>query len=450
MSVAQVFRDILARAKLRVCDRILYSSLLRSGYVLVLVARAQWLSRQRSEKLLLLSTAYRRCPPNALRRVLERMLSPWLDDIEHATIWREEKIGVARYRSYLASNVLTKSLLLKQPGPNGEKGALYVSFEYNWARLLKHVAVEKLLADYLLVLSSTNSPTSYEMVWALANSSPHPLLLQISNPLDHTLYRRFGRNLVVLPIMASDWINPGYYDPKPHADREIDILVVARWSRQKRHWLLFQALQRMRRDLRVVLIGQDDPPRTASHIREEARLFGVANQIEVISNVAPQVVSQYQCNSRTSVIPTAREGACVVVAEALFANTPVAMMENAYIGTKAYINPRTGVLLRRHSMAWQLSKLIEESYSYAPREWADAQGIDCFRSSAKLNEILREYCVSKHLPWTRDITPLCMRPDPVYVDRADAGGLMDGYEYLRQHYHLEFGEYRTNRTETRP
>ena len=73
------------------------------------------------DELLTLAQSYRRWPS----RSLERRLAPWLTP-ERAAIWREKRIGWTRYREQLTSKTLTKSLVLKAPGGDGEKGVLYV------------------------------------------------------------------------------------------------------------------------------------------------------------------------------------------------------------------------------------------------------------------------------------------------------------------------------------
>jgi hypothetical protein len=60
--------------------------------------------------------------------------------------------------------------------------------------------------------------------------------------------------------------------------------MVANFSLFKRHWLLFRALRRMRRDLRVTLIGIPLPGRGERELRAEARAFGVAQDLEILTN----------------------------------------------------------------------------------------------------------------------------------------------------------------------
>jgi glycosyltransferase involved in cell wall biosynthesis len=379
-------------------------------------------------RLLLRATAYRRSSPGVLRQRLGTQLSPWLEP-PRADIWRKKKIGWKRLQHEFTSKALDKSIILKFPTVDGEKGVLYVSFEYNWLRLIEHYDLPRILQQYFLVVASSSSPPDFPLHWMLAHIGPDPVFLQISNPSDIEMHQRFRHNIRPLPIMASDWINPDFYQPRPQHQREIDILMVAGWSLLKRHWLLFAALRKMRRNLRVVLIGQDSEGRTADDVWHEARAFGVANRIEIIRDATIEMVTEQQCNSKASVVLSAREGSSVVVTESFFANAPVAMTFNAHIGSRAYINRQTGVLLRSETMAAQLSELIEQSASYSPRAWAIAN-VTCSHSTKTLNSLLREYCSERRIPWTQDIAHLCWHPDPTYVNDADAARMKQAYEDL--------------------
>ncbi len=245
----------LLPARLRIADALRNS---RSVWQLSAVASLakSFVASAPEHRLLLRAIAYRRASPGFVRERLESQLSPWLE-APRADVWRKGKIGWKRFEHDLASKTLNRSVILKSPAADGEKGVLYVSFEHNWLRLIEHYDLPRLLQEYFLVCASSSSPPDFPTHWALAHIGPDPVFVQISNLSDMEIHQRFRHNIRPLPIMASDWINPGFYQPRPHHQREIDILMVAGWSRLKRHWLLFRALRKMRRDLRVVLIGQD-------------------------------------------------------------------------------------------------------------------------------------------------------------------------------------------------
>lgn len=430
-SLATDIQHLLILEHARIAD-----GLRNSRAIWELSAVASWfqsfLTRSPERKLLHCATAYRRTGVGFLRKRLEARLSPWVQP-PRADTWRKRKIGWKRLQEHLVSEALDKSLILKSPTADGEKGVLYLSFEYNWLRLIGNRDLPKFLGEYLLVIASSSSPPDFASHWALAHIGPDPVFLQISHPSDSEVHQRLRHNIRPLPIMASDWIDPSFYQPRPHRKREIDILMVAGWSRVKRHWLLFRALRSMRRDLRVVLIGQDSEGRTANDVWREAKAFGVARQIEMIRDATIGLVTECQCNSKTSIVLSAREGSSVVVTESFFADTPVAMMHRAHVGSRAYINRQTGVLLKPRTMAVQLREFIDRSDSYNPRAWAIAR-ITCFHSTSKLNTLLREYCLEAKLPWTRDIVPMCWRPNPAYVRRADAAQMMQAYQGLYERH----------------
>jgi glycosyltransferase involved in cell wall biosynthesis len=248
-------------------------------------------------------------------------------------------------------------------------------------------------------------------------------------------YRMLDLVIEPIPLMASDWIDPRDYTPQPHDEREIDIVMVANWSRFKRHWLLFEALREMPQDLRVVLVGRNAPGRSERDIRNEAAAFGAPQAIEYHTNIPIDHVMALQANARISLVFSHREGSCVAVAESLFADTPVGMMEDGHVGAKSYINSRTGVLFRRPGLARQLSAFLERSGSFASREWAEGT-ISCFRSAERLNAILRNHSHSRGLPWTRDAVPFCRRYVPVYTNSSDEARLAPAIEALQRRHGL--------------
>src|SRR5262245_12061690 len=326
-----------------------------------------------AQRLDALFRACRLTRSSAARRLLRVQLEPYLIGPK-TDLARRARVGWARYYGSFgrigSQKDLTTSLVLKAPGPGGEKGVLYSSFEYNWMRLLAHHDAAAVLRDYYLVGATSGARNDYAAMAAFSGLSDDPLFIGVSNLADLEPLRILRPVIEPLPIMASDWVNPDHFVPKPHRQRTIDILMVAAWSELKRHWLLFEALRDMPRNLRVVLVGRNDVGRTEREIRAEARAFGAYQDLELHTNLEIDQVYALQCNARISTIFTKREGSCVAVPESLSAGTPVAMMEEAYIGSKAYINNRTGILVRRSGLAQQLQRFLEESERFTPREWA--------------------------------------------------------------------------------
>jgi glycosyltransferase involved in cell wall biosynthesis len=370
-----------------------------------------------------------------VRALLERQFRPLLT-LPRAEVWRQLEPGLARYYAGfggLQKRDLTTSVLLKAPGPNGEKGVLYCSFEYNWIRLAKHHDARAFFSRYLLVGQSSGSPPDFAPAGYLAGLSDDPVFIGVSNHADTAMLDLASPVVRPIDLMACDWVEPEAFTPQPKDSRSIDIIMVANWLRLKRHWLLFEALSRLPKSLRVVLIGRNADRRTEAHMRQEARAFGARQDLEIHTNVEHHRVRELLCDARISLLFSYREGSCVAPVESMFADTPVGMMHGAHVGSAAYINEATGVLLRRRGLARQLAMFLERSAGYDARAWA-LQHVSCHQSSSRLNEVLRDYALGAGQPWTQDIAPLCWRYVPSYVRAEDEARLAPAVDDLeRQH-----------------
>lgn len=388
--------------------------------------------------------AVKRARSPLLRAAVRSRMRPLIEDPERGG-WRAHRVGWQRFFGDFgnigAKRDLTSNVILKEPGPNGELGVLYCAFEYNMVRLMAYADLERLGREYLIVSESSYSPTDPAPYASWAGAAPHPVFLTMSNVSDGPLHAMLAPAVRSLPFMACDLTDPALFTPLPPAERDIDVLMVANWLSLKRHWLLFEALRRLPRDLRVVLIGRNAPPRTERTLRDEARAFGVRQELEILTNVPIDQVAAAQCRARVSPLLTDREGSCVSVAESLFADTPVVMMADAHVGSRAHINPRTGRIATRRTLWRHLAELMERPDSVSPRAWA-MEHITAERTSVRLNAILRDYCVEQGLPWTQDIAPVCRRYVPQHLRAEDAERLAGAPARFAERYGIEVVQFR--------
>lgn len=428
-----VLDDLKRRTLARLSGRVLGNDAIADVAGHAALGRAA-LARHDATRLQRLLEACRWTHRDRARQAIRRLLEPYLTGPARL-VARAERVGWDRYFGGFADigkeRDLSTSLVLKAPKPNGEKGVLYCSFEYNWLRLVANHDARAILDEYYVVGQSSWSPIDYAPIAAFAGLSSDPLFVGISNQVDMEQIALWRPVAEPLPILASDWIDPTTFVPKPHAERTIDILMVANYSRVKRHWLLFEALAKLPRHFRVVFAGRNAPDRTEKELREEARAFGVKQELEFYTNIEIDEIAALQCDARISCVFSQREGSCVAVTESLFAGSPVAMMEEAHVGSKAYINYWTGELMRREGLAARLERFHAESERYAPREWALAN-ISCTMTSQRLNDRLRKWARATGRPWTQDIAPLRWRYVPVYVSAADEARLAPAVEELKR------------------
>jgi glycosyltransferase involved in cell wall biosynthesis len=318
-------------------------------------------------------------------------------------------------------------------GPR-EPGVLFSVFEFEWLKLLRHCDLREFARRYTLVLAPSSSP--YNLVnYVFPAAYKAPLFSLINHAEDLEIIPRIGPNYRMVPLYTSHWVNPALYHPQPRAERDIDLIMVAAFGKVKRHHALFRAIRKMPRSLRILLIGQNQEGRTADTIRAEARHYGVEDRFELLSNAPHEQVIEALGRARVSVLLSRREGSAVVVAESLFADTPTALLHDAYNGSRAFINEHTGRFLYDRALDAQLMNFLDGAERFSARRWAE-ENISCHRSSAQLNEILRRHALAAEQEWTRDIAPLCWRPYPRLVDPEDERRLEGERRSLRERFGL--------------
>lgn len=417
-------------------DRIRYSECIWRTTARLGRVRAA-LAGSKAARLGHLARAYRAALAGGCPEQLETLLRPWVENPDRAGIWREQRIGWHALARNGVSNRVTKGLVLKAPGPGGERGVMLLSFEYNWLAALVARERGELLQRYTLLCATAWSPPAFTAVWAFAHLPGADVYFTISNPRDPGWLQRFQTGTKVLPLSMSHWINPADFSPRPRDRRSIDLLMVANWGAFKRHWALFRVLPRLPRRLRVVLVGQPENGRTLADVRREAADYGVEDRVEFHERLEIAEVNRLQCDSRAAVILSKREGSCVAVAEALFADTPVALLRNAHIGSLDFINPQTGLLLDETCLAEGLVDFLVQSESFTPRAWAEKH-ISCQVSTQTLNNRLRDGATREGRPWTRDTCVLGWRPNPCYLSPTDATAFDPAYAELKNRHGLTF------------
>lgn len=321
-------------------------------------------------------------------------------------------------------------------GPN-EKGVLFVAFEKEWIKLLAARDVGGLADRYRIVIAPSSSPHNF-VNYAFARAYPGEIFSLISNPRDLDVLPRVSTRLTVVPLYASHWVNPELFDPLPRAERSYDLVMIASWGKVKRHHALFAALRAMPESLRVLLVGQDQEGRTANTIRDLSRWYGVEHRVTLLANQPYTTVVQLLCRARASVVLSKREGSCVVVAESMFADAPVAVIEDATIGSRAFINDQTGRLLRERSLSRDLYDFVHAADEFRPRAWAE-RNISCFVSTRVLNDALKQRAVSRGESWTQDIAPLQWSPNPTLVRAEDACRLAQERADLEKRHGVRIG-----------
>jgi glycosyltransferase involved in cell wall biosynthesis len=360
-------------------------------------------------------------------------------------LWCRVVADFPRYRAILASEPeISRSIVLKAPGPGGERGVLVLMFEYNWARLalgLSHSDFEWFDKNFDFVLSTSWSPTDYGAIAVFLAKTKGPVFVHPCHRGEAERLAQFHPRVQVLDGLPCDWINPDNYGTNV-GGRPIDFLMVANWGEFKRHWDFFMALRKLPKDLRVVLVGQKEGGRDAGFIRSLAAEIGVPQTLEIHQSLQIEEVAALQSQTKVSVIFSRREGCCVAAVESLFAGCALGMRADAHVGPLDYINERTGLRLRPGHLAEDLQKLLEISPTLDPAGWA-RENISCFITHEKLNRQLADSARARGLPWTQDLAIPHWRPYPRYVHPEDAEAMRPVYDDLHARFPKVFPEFET-------
>jgi glycosyltransferase involved in cell wall biosynthesis len=428
-------RNLLHRLRVRWRDEMHYSRFSREllGHLHDFRAR---LTRDPVRRIESSIQAYRFSSKPKVKSRAIRVFRAWADD----RIWWEKEIGWSRYAQQLLAPSLTRSVILKAPDAEGEKGVILITFEYNWLRFLRGVDdLAELEREYDIVFSTSSSPSNYAMLGLALSRLNGPVYVQACNYGEIADIENLHPRLKCLPMLPCDWIDPRFSLPRPRADRDVDILMVAGWAPVKRQWQFYDALSRMPAELRIVMIGQAEGRFDIEHARHEARLFGARQAIEFHQSLPIDQVADYQGRAKVSIILSRREGCCVAVTESFFADTPVGLLADAHIGPLAYINDRTGVRLDRdQDLAPQLMGFLARWDSFAAKEWAE-EHVSCDVSSQKLNGFLRAAALEEGRKWSRNIVIPCWRPHPTVRYQPEASAVVASYGDLHARYPDLFG-----------
>jgi glycosyltransferase involved in cell wall biosynthesis len=323
-----------------------------------------------------------------------------------------------------------KAAILKPWRGGGEKGALIVSFESQWVNLLAlgRERLGRLLAQYEPIVAPTWSPPHHPVNYLFPRLAGVPVWTTISNDRDLAIFPRFHANYRPVPLLASSWVNAKLYAPRPAAERDVDLVMVANFGTYKRHHVLFRALANGGAPSlkKIVLIGQPQDARTAEVLLGEADLFGVRDRLELRSRISDGELVATLCRARAAFIASLREGSCVAVIEAMMAGTPVGLLRGAAIGSSRHLNEDTGRWLDEGRLADDLESLVAEHASFRPRERLLEDGVECGASTRALAAAMGVELWTHH--W---------RPDPLLLDEANVAEARAEAERIGREFGLQ-------------
>jgi glycosyltransferase involved in cell wall biosynthesis len=429
--------DLVARWRSEFEDLVHFNPAIRRAVAWAWRSRA--IAGRRSDNTKQISRIRRLCsaatltPSNGERLRIERLIREAVAGLNGQPIdWKAIYPETAKPWMFSAA-------ILKPNVSEREKGVLLVSFEKQWTKLLCFGDAREIAARYTLIIGPSWTPPHGVGVTVFPERYPDPVFSTISHADDIAALPRLSRRIVPLPLLASNWVDPDDFAPLPREKRDIDIVMVATFGRYKRHHALLKALSRMPANLRVQLVGTDNEDLGARGVWELARAYGVADRLVEVGAADYAGVARAFARAKVSVITSRREGSCQAVVESMFADTPVGILDGAYLGSRVYLNEHTGRFLREGRLAEDLMALLAGAAAQRPREWVMQNDVSCHASTRILNGILRDHALVAGQEWTRDIVAHAWNPYPELIRAEDKAALRGAYCDFYQRFGLQVG-----------
>ena len=385
-------------------------------------------------------TAFRGAPPARLRAAealsvtlrrsrLRRRLVQWA-----VTIARDH---LSEFEDRSSPVVVRNSILLKPSNSDREKGIVLVSFERELLKIVRSPDFNRFSREYRILFLPTWQPFfSIPLFILAARASDKFWILPSSreNLADCDDLAPYARGL---PFQASSWVDEDRLPGSP--TRKHDLLMVANFDKYKRHWLLFEALSELPASVSCVVAGRPLGARSADSLRREAAAFGVLDRVVIIEDPDDATLERLFADARLFCALSHKEGSYIAIAEALMADTPVAIFSNAIVGSKEYVHEDTGFLLDpRNRLSSQIREALRVCDRKRPREWA-RRNISARVNSQRLNELLEGESIRSSEVWTAGVEPFyCRHFEFLYYSRSAEARLARFYADLRTRFGFDF------------
>ena len=204
------------------------------------------------------------------------------------------------------------------------------------------------------------------------------------------------------------------------------------WGEIKRHHVLFRALRKMDKKIRVALVGMPWGGRTKLDVIHLAEFYNVDDQLTIFEKVSYEQVMRINCESKVSILLSLKEGANRAIPEAFFCDVPAIVLRNNIGGQIRNICIETGMLSIDGFLHKDLETVLSGLDSFSPRSWA-MKNISSAVSTQKLNNQIRARAVQAGGDWTLDIVERTNSPDLHYYS------LVVGEDYTKHNKALERG-----------
>lgn len=306
--------------------------------------------------------------------------------------------------------------ILKEKASENEKGILLLMFNSTIRDFPLYLDVNKVMEDYYLILEPSWSGFFIDEILQYTKFSS-PVWVLSGYFKDFEFLKQLGSNLIPLPIGPCDWVDPELTGRVLSSVKKYDIVFNSNWASWKRHQVLFSAIKKITRPVRVALIGVELEGRNRKDIELLAKFYNVQHLIEIFERVPYIQALEITASSKCALLLSLKEGSNRALAEAMMCDVPVILLENHIGGIRKNINPMTGILTSETKLNNAILHMIEDFDHYSPRKWA-IENASCFVSSQLVNTVFKQYSLDNHLEWSKDIWVRTNSPESCYTEAS--------------------------------
>jgi len=326
----------------------------------------------------------------------------------------------------------SRLLVLKSPGPK-EKGVIVLDYSFIFPLFAKLFDVASIGEHYHIVLEPSWSGYCEFNILCYSRFD-FPIFVQSIEPRDSRLLQNVSSNLLPVPVAANWWVDHRIMRPASNVPKDVDVIMIASWSRFKRHARFFAALAKLRaqrKRLQTVLVGYAGDC-TMDDIYQQAKYYGVEDQVEMYERLKPEAVNGYLNRAKVNIIWSRREGVNRTIIEGMFCDVPCIVREGFNYGFHyPHINSQTGCYSSERALPDRLVWMTENYLSFSPREWVMAN-MTCQRATDVLAEAIRQHAVAAGENWTRGLAvKVCYLNAMRYWDEADTVRFKGDYEFVK-------------------
>lgn len=405
-------------------NRVVIESILAASYFIGII---MWTVHNKKLSFKLLSQAHRSSHLRKLKNSIEVFLKhgPFSSGFDQAA--QATAVTKNDPTEYFGKRIM----VLKPPISSREKGVLYIMFSELIADIPRLFDMKKLLDDYILVLEPSWSGYCEIGILQYTLFDNEVFVLSAEND-DFRFLSQLKSNLVPIRLGPCDWVDPRISEKFLSGKKQFDIVMNSHWGDSKRHYVLFEALKKLPTSLGVALIGVPWRGNNKSVVQQLAKYYRVEQQITFFERIPYEEVMKICCESKLGILLSLKEGSNRALAEIIFCDTPVILLNNHVGGIRKNIVDQTGIITDEKNLPQSISRIVGEYHKFSPRKWA-VENISCFASSQKLNDIIRKRTVGQGREWSKDIACRSNSPESRYCYDSDSKMLNDFNHNLRNY-----------------